>query len=132
MMNLNQQVFPDLITNFVSVRVAYPGAAPQEVEEGIIIKIEENIKDIDGIEKLTSFAREGSASITIEVKQGYTVSEVMDEVKVQVDTVVPRLPDSAERPVVYERKFHRDVMWVSVYGDGDERTLQELANENMA
>ncbi|MRX26655.1 efflux RND transporter permease subunit [Kangiella sp. HZ709] len=128
-LNLRQQVFPDLITNSISVRVAYPGAAPQEVEEGIVTKIEENIKEIDGIEKITSFAREGSANITIEIKQGYAVTDVMDEVKVQVDTVVPQLPDSAERPVVYERKFQRDVMWVSVYGDADERTLKEIATE---
>ncbi len=126
---LRQQVFPDFVTNLISVRVAYPGAAPQEVEEGIIIKIEENIKDINGIEKLTSSAREGSGTISIEVKQGYEVTDVMDEIKVQVDTVIPQLPDSAERPVVYERKFLRDVMWVSVYGDADERTLKELATE---
>ncbi len=126
---LRQQVFPDLVTNSVSVRVAYPGAAPQEVEEGIVTKIEENIKEIEGIEAIRSFAREGSANISIEIKQGYQVTEVMDEIKVQVDTVVPQLPDSAERPVVYERKFQRDVMWVSVYGDAGERTLKEIATE---
>lgn len=125
---IRKQIFPDFVTNAITVRVAYPGAAPQEVEEGIVVKIEENIKEIEGIEKISSFASEGSANITVEVKQGYEVSEVMDEVKIRVDSI-PRFPDSAERPIIYERRFTRDVMWVSVYGDADERTLKELANE---
>ena len=126
---LRQQVFPDLVTNSISVRVAYPGAAPQEVEEGIVSKIEENIKEIEGIEAIRSFSREGSASISLEVKQGYEVSTVMDEIKVQVDSVIPQLPDSAERPVIYEQKMQRNVMWVSVYGDANERTLKKIATE---
>lgn len=81
--HLRQQVFPDIIINSVSIQVPYPGAAPQEVEEGIVILIEENIKDIEGIKKVTSTASEGMGSINIEIEDNYEVSEVMDEIKVR-------------------------------------------------
>ena len=64
-LSLRQQLFPDLLTNSISVQVPYPGAAPQEVEEGIVILIEENIKEIEGIKKIRSSAREGSGTITV-------------------------------------------------------------------
>jgi len=125
---LRQQVFPDMVTNSISVQVPYPGAAPQEVEEGIIILIEENIKEIEGIKKLTSSAREGSGSINIEVEEGYEVASVLDEVKIRIDSI-PNLPDLAERPVIYENRMQRQVMWISVFGDAGERALKEYAND---
>ncbi|AKE51854.1 efflux RND transporter permease subunit [Kangiella geojedonensis] len=127
-LSLRQQLFPDLLTNSISVQVPYPGAAPQEVEEGIVILIEENIKEIEGIKKIRSSAREGSGTITIEVDEGYEVSSVLDEVKIRIDSI-PNLPDLAERPVIYENRMQRQVMWVSVFGDAGERTLKEYANE---
>ncbi|WP_223669023.1 efflux RND transporter permease subunit [Kangiella shandongensis] len=126
--HLRQQVFPDMVVNSISIRVPYPGAAPQEVEEGIIILIEENIKEIEGIKKITSSAREGSGNITVEVEENYDVPSVLDEVKIRIDAI-PNLPDLAERPVIYENRMQRQVMWISVFGDANERTLKEYANE---
>lgn len=126
--NLRQQVFPDIITNSISIRVPYPGAAPREVEEGIVILIEENIKDIEGIKKVTSTASEGMGTITVEIEDNYGVSDVMDEVKVRVDAI-PNLPDLAERPVIYENRVQRQVMRLNIYGDANERTLKEYAND---
>lgn len=126
--HLRQQVFPDMVTNSVSIRVPYPGAAPQEVEEGIIILIEENIKEIEGIKKITSSAREGSGSINVEVEESYEVSSLLDEIKIRIDAI-PNLPDLAERPVIYENRMQRQVMWISVFGDANERTLKEYATE---
>ncbi|WP_018624662.1 efflux RND transporter permease subunit [Kangiella aquimarina] len=126
--HLRQQVFPDIIINSVSIQVPYPGAAPQEVEEGIVILIEENIKDIEGIKKVTSTASEGMGSINIEIEDNYEVSEVMDEIKVRVDAI-PNLPDLAERPVIYENRMQRQVMRLNVFGDANERTLKEYAKD---
>lgn len=123
---IRQQIFPDIILNMVSVQVAYPGAAPQEVEEGIILKIEENIKDIEGIKRITSTASEGSAFVRIEIEQGYEVGKMLDDIKMRVDSI-PSFPELAERPIINELKNQRDVMWLSLYGDADERTLKEFA-----
>lgn len=126
--HLRQQVFPDIVVNSISIEVPYPGAAPEEVEEGIIILIEENIKEIEGIKKMTSRASEGSGRITVEVEQNYDVASLLDEIKIRIDSI-PNLPDLAERPIIYENRMQRNVMWISVFGDANERALKTYANE---
>jgi multidrug efflux pump subunit AcrB len=123
---VQKQVFPAFEVNIIAVQVPYLGAAPQEVEEGVILKLEEAIKDIEGIKKLTSTAREGVGSISIEVEDGYDVQNLLDEVKVQVDAI-PSFPGNTEKPVVYRIKFPQDVLWVSVYGETTERELKKYA-----
>lgn len=122
---VQKQVFPQFIINVISVQVPYLGAAPQEVEEGVILKIEEAIKDLEGIKKITSSAREGLGSVTIEAEDGYDVQNLLDEVKVQVDAI-STFPVNTEKPVVYRVKAQQDVLWVSVYGNVSERELKEL------
>jgi multidrug efflux pump subunit AcrB len=124
---VQKQVFPQFIINNVIVQVPYLGAAPQEVEEGVIIKIEEAVKNLEGIKKITSTAREGVGTVSIEVEDGYSVQDMLDEVKVQVDAI-PSFPANTEKPVVYRVKVPQDVMWVSVYGSVGERALKETAN----
>ncbi|MFT4748133.1 MAG: multidrug efflux pump subunit AcrB, partial [Congregibacter sp.] len=123
---VQKQVFPAFEVNIIAVQVPYLGAAPEEVEEGVILKLEEAIKDIEGIKKLTSTAREGVGSISIEVEDGYDVQNLLDEVKVQVDAI-PSFPGNTEKPVVYRIKFPQDVLWVSVYGETTERELKMYA-----
>lgn len=125
---VQKQVFPTFEVNVISIQVPYLGAAPQEVEEGVILKLEEAIKDLEGIKKMTSTAREGVGSISIEVEDGYDVQNLLDEVKVQVDAI-PSFPGNTEKPVVYRIKFPQDVLWVSVYGETTERELKEYAQD---
>jgi multidrug efflux pump subunit AcrB len=123
---VQKQVFPAFEVNVIAVQVPYLGAAPQEVEEGVILKLEDAIKDLEGIKKLTSTAREGVGSINIEVEDGYDVQNLLDEVKVQVDAI-PSFPGNTEKPVVYRIKVPQDVLWVSVYGETTERELKQYA-----
>jgi len=123
---VQKQVFPQFVINNISVQVPYLGAAPQEVEEGVIIKIEEAIKDLVGIRQITSTAREGLGSVSIQVEDGYDVQDLLDEVKVQVDAI-PSFPANTEKPVVYRIKVPQDVLWISVFGDVNERQLKETA-----
>ncbi|MFT5312104.1 MAG: multidrug efflux pump subunit AcrB, partial [Paraglaciecola sp.] len=123
---IHKQVFPNFELNSIAVQVPYLGAAPQEVEEGVVIKIEEAIKDIEGIKKITSTAREGFASVNIEVLEDYDTQLVLDEIKVQVDAI-PSFPANTEKPVVYRQKQTQGVLWVSLYGDATERELKEYA-----
>lgn len=126
--SIHKQVFPNFDLNIISVRVPYLGAAPQEVEEGVIIKIEEALKDIEGIKKITSVANEGMANVSIEVEEDYDTQLVLDEVKVQVDAI-PSFPANTEKPVVYRQKATQSVLWVSIYGDASERELKEFAKD---
>ena len=124
---VQKQVFPQFTINVINVQVPYLGAAPQEVEEGVILKIEEAIKDLEGIKKITSTAREGLGSVAIEAEDGYDVQNLLDEVKVQIDAI-STFPVNTENPVVFRIKAQQDVMWVSVYGDITERELKEISN----
>jgi multidrug efflux pump subunit AcrB len=126
--NIQKQVFPNFEINVISVRVPYLGAAPQEVEEGVLLKIEEAVKDLEGIKQLNSTAVEGMGTVSIQVEEDYDVQSLLDEVKVQVDAI-PRFPADTEKPVVYRQKIQQDVIWLSVYGDASERELKEFAKD---
>ncbi len=123
---IKKQVFPEIKLEQVTIRVAYLGAAPQEVESGVIDKIEESLRQVNGIKKLTSTAVEGLATVVAEVATGYDVQEVMDEIKTQVGSI-SSLPEQTEKPVVYRTRFTSNVMWVSLHGDVTEASLKELA-----
>ncbi len=124
--SVQKQVFPSFEINVINVRVPYLGAAPQEVEEGVILKVEEAIKDLQGIKQITSSAVEGMGTVSIQVEDNYNVQDLLDEVKVQVDAI-PSFPADTEKPVVYRQKIQQDVLWISVYGDASERELKEFA-----
>ena len=126
--SIKQQLLPDLTFNNVTIRVPYLGAAPQEVETGVIEKIEEVLEDINGIKKLTSTAVEGMATINIEILNEYDSQEVMDEIKMRVDSI-SSFPEQSEKPTIYRMQFESNVIWISLYGDLSERALKELANE---
>ena len=71
--SIQKQVFPSFEFDVVNVRVPYLGAAPQEVEEGVLLKIEEAVKDLEGIKQLNSTAVEGMGTVTIQVEEDYDV-----------------------------------------------------------
>jgi len=125
---IKQQVFPEIKLEQVTIRVPYLGAAPQEVESGVIDKIEENLRQVNGIKKLTSTASEGLATVVVEISSGYDVQEVMDEIKTQVGSI-SSLPEQTVKPVVYRTRFTSNVMWVSLHGDIAEASLKELAKD---
>ncbi|RUO78911.1 acriflavin resistance protein [Idiomarina tyrosinivorans] len=125
---IRKQMFPEIELNTISIQVPFPGAAPQEVEEGVTMLIEEAIKDVDGIKQITSTSNEGLASVEVEVEPDYDVQVVMDEVKMLVDAI-PNFPNQIEKPNIYRIRPQRQVIWMSVYGDLDERSRKELAKE---
>jgi len=126
--SVRKQMFPEIELNIISIQVPFPGAAPQEVEQGVIILIEDAIEDVNGIEEMTSQSREGVGSVTLEVEPDYDVQVVMDEVKMLVDAI-PNFPQQIEKPNIYRVRPQREVIWMSVYGDLDERGRKELAKE---
>ncbi|WP_033539953.1 efflux RND transporter permease subunit [Shewanella sp. ECSMB14101] len=123
---INKEVFPSFELNYLQISVAYPGAAPQEIEEGINIKIEEAIQDISGIKKVTSVASEGSGNVTIEVEDGFDPQDILDEAKLRIDAIAT-FPDNIEKPNIFRIKPENNVIWVSVYGDMSLHEMKELA-----
>ena len=125
---IKKEVQPVIETNLVTISMPFLGATPQDVEEGILLKIEEAIQDIQGIKEIISTARRGSGTVQVEVLADYEVNEVMDEIKSRVDAI-PTFPDNTEKPVVSRTRFEQQVVLVTVYGDVSERTLKEFARQ---
>ena len=126
--SVRKQMFPEISLNVISIQVPFPGAAPQEVEQGVIMLIEDALEDVDGVEEMTSRSQEGLGSVTIEVEPDYDVQVVMDEVKMLVDAI-PNFPQQIEKPNIYRVRPNRNVIWMTVYGDVTERQRKELAKE---
>lgn len=120
------EVFPAFELRTVVVRVPFPGATPAEVEEGITVKIEEAIQDLDGIKQLRSTAVESLGTVVVEVDTRFDPRELMNDVKARVDAI-STFPADAERPVVYVPEIRRDVITVVISGDLPEHELRLVA-----
>ncbi|MEX1196271.1 MAG: efflux RND transporter permease subunit [Pseudohongiellaceae bacterium] len=120
------QLFPDFETRMVQASMAYPGAAPEEVELAIVVPIEESVQDLSGISRIRSTAQEGSGVVSLEIMPGYDVAELLNEAKSRIDRI-STFPDGVERPVVREIEMTQDVLNVAVYGDMDDRAMKAQA-----
>ena len=126
LVKMRREMFPQFALDMINVRVDYPGASPEEIEEGICIKIEEQIQGIEGITRTVSTAREGSGSVLVELAAGTDVQKVLDEIKTEVDRI-DTFPEDAEEPVIVEIVKRDPVISVAVYGDVSEKQLRKMA-----
>lgn len=124
--SLKQEVFPEVSLDRIQVSVAYPGAGPEEVEEGILLQVEENLTGVDGIKELRSRASEGFGTVTAELVPGEDPDQLLQEIKSEVDRIVT-FPQDAEKPVISKLLNRREVISLVVYGGLSERSLREQA-----
>ena len=129
LVTIKRELFPQFSLDTVVVRVPYRGAAPEEVELGVILRVEEAIQGVDGIKEVRSSAQENYGQVLIEVRKGADVSRVKDDIKTRVDAI-PNFPVETERPIVEELLIQRDVIWLAIYGDASERSLKEMAERS--
>ncbi|MEM1411313.1 MAG: efflux RND transporter permease subunit [Pseudomonadota bacterium] len=127
-MTIKKESQPQIVTNEVSIRMPFLGASPEDVEEGVLVRIEEAIQDVEGIKEIRSTATRGLGSVVAEVLDEYDVTEVMNEIKTRVDAI-QTFPDNTEKPTIYRNTFQEQVLIVSVHGDVSERTLKEYAKQ---
>ena len=125
---IRKQTTPDFELNWIQIRVPYLGAAPQEVEEGVIIKIEEAIQDIPGIVEINSRAFEGVGNVTAEVATGEDINEILTEVKTKVDAI-STFPALTEKPVIYKQEVPVHVVFLTITGQLDEYSRKEIGLE---
>ena len=125
---IKQEVFPEFSIDVVNVTVQYPGASPEEVERGIVLAVEEAIQGLDGVDEIRSTASEGAATISVEAVEGTDVRQLAMDIQAEVDTITS-FPDEAETPVVAVASHRREVVAFALYGDQDEMTLREKAEE---
>lgn len=115
--SLSSSFFPLQKSNIIRISVFYPGASPQEMEEGVVLKIENNLKGIVGIDRVTSVSKENHATITVETKTNADIDVVLGEVQNAVDKV-PTFPAGMEPPVIAKVEAARETISFVVDGKG--------------
>lgn len=123
---IKKEVFPDFDMDMVTITVPYPGASPEEVERGILLAIEEAVRGLEGIKKVSSTAHEGSGTVVVELYEGENTQRAYQEIQAEVDRILS-FPDDAEDPTVTIAAHKHGVVSLALYGDQDERTLRVYA-----
>ena len=122
---INREIFPSIQSETVNISVPYRGSTPAEVEEAIVIRVEEAIQDLPGIDRILSNANEGNASIRVEVLQGYDVRELLDDIKNRVDSI-NTFPVEAERPIIATPGRQDRAISLVIAADIPEEELREI------
>lgn len=127
--SLKSSFFPLTESRNVLITIAYPGASPQEVEEGIVLKIEDNLKGLQGVERVTSTSRENSGTINVEIEKGRDIDFMLLEVKNAVDRV-PTFPTGMEPLVVSKLEPVRPTISFAVSGQNISlATLKQIGRQ---
>ena len=125
--NLKQEVFPEFTSDRIRVTVPYPGASPEEVEQGIILSIEDVVRGLDGVKDVTATAAEGMAFMKIELVKGGNTDNVLQDVVNEIDGI-QSFPELAEKPIISLEEARNQVVTVMVHGDQEEQVLRDVAD----
>lgn len=121
--SLKSSFFPEFDSSLITIQVVYPGSSPEEIERGVVQKIEENLKGLQGIDRFTSKSRENTASISVEVKDHYNTDDVLQDVKNAVGRI-SSFPVGIEPPVVFKNPKVDFAISFALYGKVDLKTLK--------
>ncbi|TKB12420.1 efflux RND transporter permease subunit [Desulforhopalus sp. IMCC35007] len=125
---ITREVFPAFELDNITISVSYPGASPEEVEQGIILAVEEAIQGIEGVKEITATANEGSASIVAELSDEADPQKLMQDIQQEVDRITT-FPEDAEDPTISIAAIKRQVLQLNIYGDVPEKTLRKAAED---
>ncbi|WP_445733936.1 efflux RND transporter permease subunit [Mariniflexile sp.] len=129
LLSLKSSFFPLTDSKIININITYPGASPQEIEEGIVLQIEDNLKGLKGVDRVTSVSRENSGTITVEIQKGENIDFMLLEVKNAVDRV-PSFPTGMEPLIVAKREEVRETISFAVSGkDIPLATLKQIARQ---
>ena len=124
--SLEREAWPTIPFNHIEVSIAYPGATPEEVEEGIVIKVEEQVSGLHDVKAVKSVAAPEMASVRIQMKSGADISQALDDIRSAVDRI-QSFPVGAERPKIREMTNRQSVIRLIIYGNVSQRSLKEIA-----
>ena len=125
---MHKEEFPNIEPGIVQVQVPYLGAAPEEVEEAVCIRIEEAIEGVSGLDRVSANALEGMCSVIIELLPDADMTTALNDIKGRVDAI-STFPTETEKPIVSSLMFRGQTITLAVHGNTDEATLKLLAEE---
>jgi multidrug efflux pump subunit AcrB len=128
LLNISKEMFPRSETRMISIGAPYPGAAPVEVEKGVILPMESALEGLRGIKKITSAADRDYARIYLEIEANEDLNEVMSQVENRIDSIT-NLPDDLEKPTVKRVERNLWATGIAVYGDMTKREKKLIGDE---
>lgn len=128
MLQTKKSFFPTVADKNITVAVSYPGASPDEMEEGVTLKVEEALKGVVGIYEVTSTSSENYANINVQKIDGYNIDELYTDVKNAVDGI-SSFPAGAEKPIIVKQKSRTTAQWLALTGDVDLKVLKQFAED---
>ena len=123
----NSEIFPQIDPRTVTVSVGYPGATPDEIVDSITQRIDVAVLGLEGVDKVSSTATEGSGVVTVELKDFADAQTVKDDIQSAIDKLAAFPPDDADIPEVSVTTTVSSVMRLVVSGDVSERALRQLS-----
>ena len=124
-LTIRTQITPDLEADRITIDIPFPGASPGEVESGVISRLEEAIRDIEGIEQMRTYSRKSMGTMRLDIESDAEIQVVMDEVKIAIDRI-SSFPSSIEKPIIYRAQPQVGAINVQVFGELDERSMKEF------
>ncbi|MEM7657883.1 MAG: efflux RND transporter permease subunit, partial [Bacteroidota bacterium] len=126
--SMRSTFFPESESRLIVAQVVYPGASPEEVEEGIVAKIEDNLKGVTGIDRITSVSSENTGRVTVEGSRGYDVEVLLQDVKNAVDQI-NSFPVGIESPTIFKQEALTVALNFAISGNVDLQTLKRFARQ---
>ena len=122
-MTMVREFFPRIETEQVIITVPYPGATPEEIERSVTRLVEREIEDVDDIEEIRAQVFEGATILIAKLEQGADRDRVLNDLRGEIDKVVPDLPEGAEEPEIIEARPYIPVIAVVAHGEVPEHQL---------
>ena len=125
---IKQEVFPEFEPDTVSISVAFPGASPEEVENGLLLAIEDALSGVDGINEIRATAKESLGTVIVEALSGADIQKLTQDIQKEVDRITT-FPVDAEEPKITAVSRKRQVVSLVLYGKAEENVLHGLAEQ---
>ena len=126
--SLRREAFPSIAPDTINISIKYDSGSAKQSEEGLAMKIEEQLEGVSGIKSITSKSTGSSATVTVEKQSNYDLDTLLLDVKAKVDAI-STFPVDAKNPVIEKAEREEHSLWLQLYGDADRQTLQQLAEQ---
>ena len=121
--SMRSTFFPQAPSRSLTIQLVYPGASPEEIEESVVLKIEDNLQGVSGIDRVTSTTNENAATVTVETKQEAEMDDVLQDVKNRVDQITS-FPVGLETINIFENEPRNNAISFAIHGDVNLKTLK--------
>lgn len=128
--NLPKEADPDIPIPFVGVTIPLEGVSPEDAERLLVRPVETELKSIEGVKQIDSFALEGAGQIIIEFDVTFDQDQAVLDVQEKVDLAKREFPEEAREPVITEINAALfPILAINLYGDAPERGLYQIGRE---